>query len=150
MTVTNIPDDHHVVRHCKQRQYFLKDGKIRPYPAAFHLKPATPTMPAEDSLSGVYYEWFDGTHAEKMKACCHFIRMEIKRKDALLQLNTGLIKKQGLSTNRRLRVTHEPANECPPYATIRGLTLTPNDELCALLATLSLIDAIDRSTIDAL
>ena len=150
MTVTNIQDDHHVVRHCKARQYFLKDGKIIPYPSAFHLKPATLTAPAEDSLSAVYYEWFDGTHAEKMKACCHFIRMEIKNKDALLRLSSGLIKKQGLATKQRLRVTHEPNDDCQAYAAIRGLTLAPNDELCALLATVSLIDAFDRSTIDAL
>jgi hypothetical protein len=78
VTVTNIPDDHHFIRHCKARQYFLRDGKIRPYPEAFHLRPATSTMRAEDTLSGVYYEWFDGTLSEKMKACCYFIRMEIK------------------------------------------------------------------------
>jgi hypothetical protein len=67
-----------------------------------------------------------------------------------LRLNAGLIREQGLSTNRRLRVTHEPEDDCPPYAAIRGLTLPPNDELCALLAALSLIEALDRATIDSL
>jgi hypothetical protein len=150
VTVTNIPDDHHIVRHCKQRQYYLKGSKITPYPTFFHLRPATGATPAEDSLSGVYYEWFDGMHAEKLKACCHFIGMEIKRNDALLQLNAGLIREQGRAADRRLRVTHEPETACPPYSAIRGLTLEPDDKLCALLAALSVIAGLSRLAIDAL
>jgi hypothetical protein len=107
-------------------------------------------MPAEDSLSGVYYEWFDGTYAEKLRACFHFIGMEIKRNDALLQLNAGLIREQGRAADRRLRVTHEPEAACPPYAAIRGLTLEPNDTLCALLAELTVIAGLNRLAIDAL
>jgi hypothetical protein len=150
VTTANIPDDHHMVRHCRHRLYFVRDGNIKPYPDFFHLRPATDKLPAEDSLSGVYYEWFDGSGAEKMKACCHFIGMEIKRKDALLRLNSGLIREQGISIGRRLRVTHEPEADCPPYAAIRGLALEPNNKLCALLAELSVVEALERSTIDAL
>ena len=150
MTVKNIQDDHHVVRHCKFRQYYLKDGKIVPHPEAFHLRPATPNFDAEDSLSSVYYEWFVGTHAEKMKASCHFLLLEIKPKDALLRLNSGLIKTQGTARGRRLRVLHEPDYKCPPYSAIRGLPLDPDNELCALLAALSVVEALDRASVDNL
>jgi hypothetical protein len=150
VTVQNIEDDHHVVRHCKFKHYYLKAGKIVPYVDAFHLRPATQTLPAEDYLSGVYYEWLDGTHPEKLRASCHFIGMEIKPKDALLRLNAGLIRKQGVEKNKRLRVLHEPDRECPPYATIRGLPFDPDNELCALLATLSVVEAIDRASVESL
>lgn len=149
MKLVNIPDEHHIVRHCKHSQYFLRDGKIRPHPEAFHLKLATAAMPAEDALSGVYYEWFDGTPAEKIKAGCHFIRITMKRKDALLRLNAGLIRQQGIARSKKLRVTNEPENECPPYATIHGIPKTPDDELCALLASLALIEAVDFATASA-
>jgi hypothetical protein len=121
-----------------------------PYVEVFHLRPATQDLRAEDSLSGVYYEWFDGTHAEKLKASCHFIGMEIKRKDALLRLNAGLIKKQGAEKSKKLRVLHEPDDECPPYAAIRGLPLNPDNELCALLAALSVVEALERASVDGL
>jgi hypothetical protein len=147
--VTNIPDEHHIVRQCKSSQYFIRDGKIRPHPEAFHLRPATATMPAEQTLSGVYYEWFDGSVEEKLIASYHFIQMKIKRKDALLRQNAALIRKQGDARSKKLRVTHEPDNLCPPYAAIRGLPRPPDDELCTLLATLTLIEAIEVSTVIA-
>jgi hypothetical protein len=147
MTVTNIPDDHHFVRHCRNSQYYMHNGKIRPHPEAFHLRPATATMPEEDTLSGVYYEWFDGTAEEKMKASCQFIGVTIKRKDALLRMNSGLIKKQGMTRSLKVRVTHEPDRSCPPYAAIRGMPRPPDNELCALLASLSVIDAIDFESV---
>jgi hypothetical protein len=127
----------------------MHNGKIRPYPEAFHLRPATAIMPEEKTLSGVYYEWFDGTEHEKIKASCHFIHVTIKRKDALLRLNSGLIRQQGTVRSVRLRVTHEPDKECPPYAAVHGMPRPPDDELCALLASLSVIEAIDFETLCA-
>jgi hypothetical protein len=147
MAVKPIPDEHHVVRHCKNSQYFMHNGKIRPHPESFHLKPATATMPEERVLSCVYYEWFDGTVDEKMRASCHFIRIEIKPKDALLRLNAGLIKQQGLTRSLKLRVTHEEEKECPPYAALRGIPKPPDSQLCLLLASLTVIDAIDFATL---
>jgi len=67
-----------------------------------------------------------------------------------LRLNAGLIRKQGVATGQRLRVTHEPEDDCPPYAAIRGLPAKPLDELCALLAALSVVEAIDRATVESL
>lgn len=147
MTITNIPDEHHMVKHCKHSQYFLHNGKIRPHPEAFHLRPATETMPEEKELSGVYYEWFDGSPEEKLKASCHFIRLSMKRKDAVLRLKAGSIREQGNARSLRLRVLHEPDKECPPYSSIRGLPKPPDQELCSLLATLSVIEAIDLTAL---
>jgi hypothetical protein len=148
MPTIKIADDHHFVRQCKYKLYFLDiNGKIRPHPEAFHLRPATATTPREEELSGVYYEWFDGTPAEKMAAVGHFIRIEIKKKDALLRLNAGLIRQQGATRSKRLRVSHEPEDVCPPYATIRGLPEDPDDELCTLLATLTLMEAVEFSKV---
>jgi hypothetical protein len=148
MAVTKIPDEDHIVRHCKHSQYFIHNGKIRPHPEAFHLRQASATLGAEKELSGVHYEWFEGTQDEKMSASCHFIRVSMKRKDALLRLNSGLIKKQGAERSIKLRVTHEPDDECPPYAAIHGLPAPPDDTLCGLLASLSVIDAIDLTAIN--
>jgi hypothetical protein len=141
-----IPDEHHFVRHCKHSQYFMHNGKIRPHPEAFHLRPATITMPEETTLSGVYYEWFDGTDTEKMKASCHFISIAMKRKDALLRMNSGLIKNQGRARSIKLRVVHEPEKDCPPYSAIHRLPRPPDVQLCALLATLSVVEAVDFQT----
>jgi hypothetical protein len=144
MRQANIPDDHHIVRHCKKKLYYLHNGKLRPYPEAFHLRAATSTMPEEDTLSGVYYEWFDGTREEKFKASYHFIFIEMKPKDALFRLNAGLIRQQGIARSKRLRVLHDQDDEkCPPYATIRGMPRPPDDELCALLTSLAVIEGLD-------
>lgn len=133
MSVTNIPDDHHIVRHCKHSQYYMHNGKIRPHPEAFHLRPVTATMPEEETLSGVYYEWFDGNPDEMLVGAFHFLQLAIKPKDALLRLNAESIKKQGEARSRKLRVTHEPDDGCPPYSAIRGIPRPPDDQLCALL-----------------
>lgn len=140
MTVTNIPNEHHIVRHCKHKLYFIQDGRIVPWPEAFHLKPATDTLPAEDYLSGVYYEWCEGAPDEKMAACTQFIPMKIKGKDALIRMNAGAVKAQRTAATPRLRVTHESSPECPPYATIRGQTLEPDNELCQLLIKLAIVE----------
>jgi len=147
VTVTNIPDEHHIVRHCKFKLYFEKNGQIVPYPEAFHLKHATDQFPAEEWLSGIYYEWCDGSPDEKMAACSQFISIKIKPKDALLRMNAGLIRKQGESVNRRLRVTHEPIPECSSYAAIRGLALEPETSLCQLLAQLAVVETISREAV---
>ncbi len=147
MKISNIPDDHHIVRHCKHSQYYIHNGKIRPYPEAFHLKLATETMPEEDTLSGVYYEWFDGSPEEKLTASCHFIHISMKRKDALLRLGAGLIRQQGKARSAKLRVTHEADKQCPPYAAVRGMPKPPDDELCLLLTSLAVVEAIDLATV---
>lgn len=148
MTLSNVPDDHHIVRHCKNSQYFMHEGKIRPYPNAFHLRPASKDFPEpEKTLSGVYYEWFQGNDIEKMRASCHFIPITMKGKDALLRLNAGKIRAQGIMQSVKLRVTHEPAQDCPPYSAIRGMPQKPDDKLCLLLSSLTIVDAVECASI---
>lgn len=143
MAVTNIPDDEHFVKYIKNREYYIHNGKVTPYPAAFHLRPASATHPADETLSGVHYEWFDGSPNDKLHASGHFIAMEMKRKDALIRLNSGAIKKQGVDCNRKLRVTCNPQQNCEPYAEIRGLPAVPDEKLCGLLASMALIEATE-------
>jgi hypothetical protein len=93
--------DHHFVKHCKNRELIREQGNIIGVHAeAFVLRPADAKFPEEKWLSGLYYEFFDGTHAEKMCACCHFIPIEMKGKDALCRMNVGAIKEQGQRRKR--------------------------------------------------
>ena len=108
-------------------------------------------FPPRIILSGVYFmSGSKGRTPEKLKASCHFIGIEIKKKDALLRLNAALVKQQGNATNHRLRVTHQPDRECEAYSAIRGLPKDPHDELCALLASLSVVEAMSRIAVDNL
>jgi hypothetical protein len=147
MPTIKIPDEHHVLRHCKFKEYFWVNGKIRPHPEAFHLKPPTSKYPQEEWLSAIYYEWLEGTPFEKLAAAVNYIQIEMKRKDALLRLNAGSIREQGSQRSIKLRVSHEADGTCPPYATIRGVPIDPDDELCRLLSTLALVEAVEVSAI---
>lgn len=147
MPVTSIPDDHHIVKYLKNREYYLHNGRITPYPEAFHLRGPTNLFPQEETISGVYYEWFDGTAHQKLQASVHFIDMSMKRKDALIRMNAGRIRKQGTEVGRKLRVTNEPEEDCPPYSAIRGLPVEPDQKLCALLASMTLVEAVDLGTV---
>jgi hypothetical protein len=93
MKAANIQDDHHFVKFCKQKDLIRENGKpIGVQPWAFALRKPTELRPEQEkTVSGVYYEFFDGTAIEKMCACFHFINMEIKKKDALVRLEVGSI-----------------------------------------------------------
>jgi hypothetical protein len=136
MKPTNIQDDHHFVKFCKQKHLIRENGKpIGVQPWAFELREPTKEYPEQEkTLSGVYYEFFDGAPEEKMRACYHFIDMTIKPKDVLLRMEVGAIKAQGNKRSRSLRVRHEPVRECLAYAAMHGLPVETDDELCALLA----------------
>src|SRR6266508_5104603 len=105
MPATNIQDDHHFVKLCKQKDLIRENGKpIGVQPWAFELRKPTKLHPEQErTVSGVYYEFFDGAADEKMCACFHFIDMEIKKKEALVRLEAGSIKKQGEKRSRSLR-----------------------------------------------
>ena len=143
--------DHHFVKHCKNRELIREQGNIIGVHAeAFVLRPADAKFPEEKWLSGLYYEFFDGTHAEKMCACCHFIPIEMKRKDALCRMNVGAIKEQGQRRTRSLRVMHQPEKDSLGYAAIHGLPRSsdpPDDELALLLATLAILETAEITTI---
>jgi hypothetical protein len=93
------------------------------FPSGFiqqHSNSEGPQTEPEKTISGVYYEFYDGTPAEMMCACYHFIDMEIKKKDALVRMQAGSVKAQGHKRSRSLRVRHEPFEECLGYAAIHG------------------------------
>jgi hypothetical protein len=145
--------DHHFVKHCKNRELIREGGNgaiLGVYPYAFSLRPADSKFPEEKWLSGLYYEFFDGTHAEKMCACCHFIPIEMKKKDALCRMNIGKIKEQGQKRSRSLRVMHQPEKDSLGYAAVHGLPKSsdpPDDELLLLLSTLAILETAEITAI---
>ena len=146
MAVTNIDPTHHFLKHCKNSQLIRENGQITAvYPWTFELRTASEHYPQEKWLSGQYYEFFEGTKEEKLHACCHFIPIEMKKRDALLRMNVGAIKEQ--ATKRSLRVTHEPEPQSPGYAAIHGMPQKADDELCTLLATLAVSEILEMSSI---
>jgi hypothetical protein len=148
MKVSNIADNHHFVKHCKNTQLMREQGVITGvWPWAFELRKPSKGFPQEKTVSGVYYEYFDGTPDERARACYHFIQQEIKRKDALVRMGVGLIKDQGRKRSSSLRVTHEPDKQCLGYAAIHGLSPKTDDALCALLASLAVVQILEVSNI---
>jgi hypothetical protein len=145
MKPSNIQDDHHFVKYCKRKVLIREnDVIIGIHPEAFELRPpAPPQFPKpETTLSGVYYEHYDGTDDEKIQACFHFIDMDMKKVDALAKMRVNLIKEQGAKRSRSLRVRHEPFTECLGYSELHGLPKWSDTdrELCSLLARLSVIE----------
>jgi len=141
MAVANIPDDHHFVKHCKNKLAIRENGNVIAIHAeAFELRPPTKSFPQEKTLSGVYYEFCDGTAGEKICACCHFIQIEVKPKDVLIRMNAKLIREQGQKRSMPLRVTHGPEKDCLAYAAIHGLPVKPDDELNGLLKSLAVLE----------
>jgi hypothetical protein len=145
--------DHHFVKHCKNRE-LIREPRNGPiigiYPEAFLLRPADARFPEEKWLSGLYYEVFDGTDAEKMCACCHFIPIEMKKKDALCKMKVGAIKDQGQKRGRSLRIFHRPEKDSFGYAALHGLprpSEVPDDELTLLLATIAILETAEIMSI---
>src|SRR6266851_7668127 len=93
----NLTPDDHFVKHFKNREIIRDATGVAAgvFPVAFALRAADKKFPEEKWLSGLYYEFFDGTDWEKKCACCHFIPIEMKRKDALCRFPVGKIKEQG-------------------------------------------------------
>jgi hypothetical protein len=151
MKPTNIADDEHFVKHCKNKLLIREDGTGKPisvYPAAFHLRRPTKEHPEQEkTLSGLYFEFFKGTDWEVRHACCHFMPLELKPKDALVRMGSRAVKEQGKKRSKVLRVMYEPEPACLAYAAIRGLPVEPDDELCALLAAASIVEITELSTI---
>jgi hypothetical protein len=148
MKSTSVSDDHHFVKHCKNKFLIRENGvAIGVQPWAFELRRATSNFPQENAVSGVYYEFFDGNPTEMDVACYQFIQLEMKSKDALIRMRVGLVKEQGAKRSRPLRVRHEPEKSCLAYASLRGLPVQTDDELCALLADLSVVQITQVSSV---
>jgi hypothetical protein len=151
MKPSNIRDDHHFVKFCKRRELIREnDVVIGVHPDAFSLRAPTPQFPdPEKTLSGVYYEYFDGDAHEKITASYHFIQLDIKPKDALARMGVGLIKEQGKKRSRSLRVRHEPEELCLAYAALHGLPKfnETDRELCSLLAAVSVAEIVPVTSV---
>lgn len=137
---------HHFVKHCKKRELIIEDGVvIGVFPSAFSLRPADAHFPEEKWLSGQYLEFYDGTAAEQLCACCHFIPLEMKKADGLCRMKVGRIQEEGDKRSKSLRIFHQPEDDSPGYAGLHGIpkaTDTPDDELLSLLAALAASDLV--------
>jgi hypothetical protein len=143
MAVTPIPDDHHVVRHCKKRATIRENGKIiGVHPAAFLLRPANPPLRPEPEkyLSCDYYGHFAGTPTEKMKRCCLSLAFEPKPVDAMARLNVGQIKNCFNKYAVGVRVTHEPSRRSDSYSAIRPAKI--DNQIAGMLATVAVVEVV--------
>lgn len=140
MSVTNIPDDHHVVRHCKKRQTIRENGVIIGiFPDAFLLRPASPPQRPlpETYLSTIYFEHFEGNDDEKMRGCKSALAFQPKPEDALAQLQVAKIKAPFDKASLGIRVTHEPKRANSSYSAIRPQRL--DEELAAQIASSAVV-----------
>jgi hypothetical protein len=146
-----IEDDEHFVKSCKNKDLIRENGvPIGVQPFAFALRKPTVLHPdPEKTLSGVHYEFFDGTPDERMLGCYHFIELEIKKKDALIRQQAGAIREQGRKRSRSLRLMFEPDDACLAYSAVHGLPLAAetDDELCALLANETIVELVEVSAL---
>jgi len=133
-----IPDAHHVVRHCKKRLLIVEHGEVHgAFPEAFELRPATDKRLVEAYLSSIYFEFYEGTDSERMKACLAALPLTPKSADGLMKVNAGKARAEGVRRKTKIKVSHEGKKSCPSYATIRGLPIdNSNRELLSALALL--------------
>jgi hypothetical protein len=150
MPAINIVDDHHFVKHCKNKLLIRENGVvIGVQPDAFHLRQPDDKNDQERWLSGVYYEFFEGDDASRIQSCRGAILLTMKPKDALVQMRAGSIREAGKQRSRSLRVTHERSDECPSYAALHGLPIQADHELCGLLSKEPVVRIVEISKIPA-
>lgn len=140
MAVKDIVDGHHVLRHCRTRLVDTSDpNDLQPFPEAFELKSK------EKYLSASYYEYFSGTHDERLRESLVLLARRfngIKDDDALLMMNAGEIRSCGRKQDLQIRVVFQPTQGKPDYAGIRQMPSPPNAALNALLATVAVRDLV--------
>jgi hypothetical protein len=89
-----------------------------------------------------------GSPTEKLIACYQYIRLEIKKKDALVRLHSGHVKSQGKKRSRNLRLVVElDDDDRPPYSSIYGLPVDTDEELCAMLADEPVVEIVEVSSL---
>jgi hypothetical protein len=144
MAVKNIPDDHHVVRHCKKRQTIRENGvAIRIFPEAFLLRPANPPLRPEPEiyLSTSYYEHYSGTPQQMMAQCCAALAFVPKNGDSMARLNAGLLREVFKKQKTGVRVTHEGKRSNPGYAAIRPAKV--DQAIAAMIAGMAVVEIAD-------
>jgi len=148
MAVSNIPDDHHVVRFAKKRQTIRENGVVvGVYPELFVLRPPNPPIRPnpEKYFSCNYYEHFAGSPQKRMQSCCAALTFAPKPQDALARLHVGRIKDVFKSLKSVARVTHEPSKHSPSYAAIRPQAMTA--KLSAMLASTTVVELVEIANV---
>lgn len=149
MAVKEIPNGHHVIRHCRKRLIDTSDpDSPMPFPEAFNLRNEV----KETYLSASYYEYFTGSHDDRLLAACTAMRSsfpKIKGQDSLVMLSAQEIRTSGDSVEISLRVVHQPKPGRKDYAGIRGLPTVPNQRLNGLLATACVRDVVRIDVLEA-
>lgn len=132
MAERNIPDEHHVVRHCpKNRTIREGDEVVGVFPQLFELR----VHRNEDYLSSCYYEFFAGTLEERLLRCVEATPRQIHNRDCMVVINVGETRKIAAQHSAHVRVVHQydhPVN--PAYAKIKGVPFDPSSAILTLLA----------------
>lgn len=149
MKLVRIEDGNSVVRHCKRKDC-IRDGDkvVGVFPSVFYLRTKVGAENApEKFLSAIYYEFFDGSAADRMKACMDATPVALKVGEAMVRLGAAEIRAEGNAANRPLRVTHEASHKLvPSKARIEGLPIPPDEELASGLAVRAVIDIFQVET----
>jgi hypothetical protein len=101
-----IPPDHHVLRHCRQRDLKEENGVIRGvFPHAFE--------PDDDGISVTWMEYFGGSPAEQLVAARAAMDRgrKLRVSNRLAKLNVGAILAASNAIKRTLSVIHDPIEQ---------------------------------------
>ena len=124
MPVTQIPDSQHLVR-IVPRKHQIRNNKGEPIGitwAAFDLRPASKTRPAETYLSCNCIEDASDDQTEALKKILSILKTKLKTKNSLLTIgNVGAIK--SAFTPHSVRIVSEKKATDPTYAAVRRYPL---------------------------
>jgi hypothetical protein len=136
-----MADDQHVVRHCKKRLVIFKNGQaVGFHPELLELRPPTKDRGQETYASVTHYEFYQGNHLARMKACCQATPTVKKPKDRMVRLNAGCLKRHGTYGAYKVRVLHMPKATRKSYAGVHGLPIKLDVDLNNKLLTQCVID----------
>lgn len=126
--ITNLPDEHHVVRYVPWGK-LRRDGDdnvLGFLPQAFQLRPE------EEYLSVSWLEFYPDL-ASNVRDAIWVMRkvMTVGAKSAFAIGNVGTIKETCLAREVRVRIVHEPEDDDPAHSAIRRL---PREDLTLLAA----------------
>ena len=132
MAEKNIPDEHHVIRHCPKARTIRENGVVvGVQPSLFHLR----SERHEKYLSMSYWEFFDGDDPARVKFCHDNMPLTMRKGDALVKLNASTVREIGSDCGQKLRVVHKDDNrKNPAYAKITGV---PSDVTSPLFVKLA-------------
>ena len=142
MKLINIPDEHHIVRHCKRKFLIRENGvTVGVFPEFLYLRESVPPDGSRETyLSAFYYEFFTGSEAERMAGCASALPFGVKP-GAMIRLSAGAIRDEGKVQQVPLRVTHEISNKTiPSKARIDGMPALPNVQLASSICANAVVE----------